>query len=217
MRRVGFLLDEIRLRGENSELRDEVVDLARRYAIVTPYTSYLIVEDEARRGVPVTLRSMQELDRNDAAKLSLQRGYEALPAQKAGEVASYGARANKSLKDAYSVDESLSTTQAEGRRAAIAAAPAGTAGTATGTKAITDLDAVQQNARVVNGKAFYQNGSQWADTESQQRKAAKTRRIQFASEEYFRLLSENTEAAQWLALGPNVQFTLGDTFFDIAE
>ncbi|HVV70582.1 MAG TPA: VIT domain-containing protein, partial [Verrucomicrobiae bacterium] len=37
-RRVGYLLDEIRLHGENSELRDEVTDLARKYGIVTPYT-----------------------------------------------------------------------------------------------------------------------------------------------------------------------------------
>jgi len=33
-----LLLDEIRLRGENSELRDEVTELARKYSIVTPYT-----------------------------------------------------------------------------------------------------------------------------------------------------------------------------------
>ncbi|HAM72114.1 MAG TPA: hypothetical protein DCM86_10770, partial [Verrucomicrobiales bacterium] len=47
-RRVGHLLDEIRLRGESQELRDEVVALARQYAIVTPYTAYLVTEDEAR-------------------------------------------------------------------------------------------------------------------------------------------------------------------------
>jgi len=214
MRRVGFLLDEIRLRGENKELRDEVVDLARRYAIVTPYTSYLIVEDEARRGVPVTMRSLQDLDRNESAKDSLGRSYYALPAQKAGDVASFGARANKSLKEANTVEESLALTQSEAKRATVAAAPV------TGgfrAKAEQEVEGLQQNARVVNGKAFYQNGQQWIDAEAQQKKAAKSRRIQFASEEYFKLLTENKDAAQWLALGPNVQFTLGDTYFEIAE
>ena len=57
-RRVGYLLDEIRLHGENSELRDEVTELARKYGIVTPYTAYLIVEDESQRNVPVRLRSL---------------------------------------------------------------------------------------------------------------------------------------------------------------
>ncbi|HEY2951563.1 MAG TPA: VIT domain-containing protein, partial [Verrucomicrobiae bacterium] len=42
-RRVGYLLDEIRLRGESKELKDEVTELARKYSIVTPYTAYLIV------------------------------------------------------------------------------------------------------------------------------------------------------------------------------
>ena len=60
-RRVGYLLDEIRLHGENTELRDEVTELARRYNIVTPYTAYLIVEDEERRHVPLTMQSLPQL------------------------------------------------------------------------------------------------------------------------------------------------------------
>lgn len=52
VRRVGFLLDEIRLRGESAEVKDEVVRLAKRFGIVTPYTSYLIVEDQGVAGRP---------------------------------------------------------------------------------------------------------------------------------------------------------------------
>ncbi len=44
-RKVAFLLDEIRLHGSNKELVDEVVRLATKFAIVTPYTSALVVED----------------------------------------------------------------------------------------------------------------------------------------------------------------------------
>lgn len=44
-RKVGFLLDEVRAKGEKPELRDEVITLARRWGIMTPYTSYLVVED----------------------------------------------------------------------------------------------------------------------------------------------------------------------------
>ncbi|MCC6421516.1 MAG: VWA domain-containing protein [Gemmataceae bacterium] len=49
-RKVGYLLDQIRANGEKKELVDEVVVLAKRYGITTPYTSYLIVPDAA---VPV--------------------------------------------------------------------------------------------------------------------------------------------------------------------
>ena len=44
-RKVGYLLDQIRANGERKELVDEVVALAKRYGITTPYTSYLIVPD----------------------------------------------------------------------------------------------------------------------------------------------------------------------------
>jgi Ca-activated chloride channel family protein len=44
-RKVGYLLDQIRANGENKELVNEVVALAKRYGIATPYTSYLVVPD----------------------------------------------------------------------------------------------------------------------------------------------------------------------------
>jgi Ca-activated chloride channel family protein len=44
-RKVGFLLDQIRNNGEQKELVDEVVKLAKKHGITTPYTSYLMVPD----------------------------------------------------------------------------------------------------------------------------------------------------------------------------
>jgi Ca-activated chloride channel family protein len=44
-RKVGFLLDEIRKNGEKKELLDEVLSLAKKYGIATPYTSWLVVPD----------------------------------------------------------------------------------------------------------------------------------------------------------------------------
>ncbi len=49
-RKVAFLLDAIRLHGAEPELVDEVKRLATRYAIVTPYTSGLVVEDSELEG-----------------------------------------------------------------------------------------------------------------------------------------------------------------------
>jgi Ca-activated chloride channel family protein len=44
-RKVGYLLDQIRINGEKRELVEEVVKLAKAYGITTPYTSYLIMPD----------------------------------------------------------------------------------------------------------------------------------------------------------------------------
>jgi len=43
-RKIGHLLKEIRLHGENRELVDEIVSLSVRYGIMTPYTSFLVDE-----------------------------------------------------------------------------------------------------------------------------------------------------------------------------
>ena len=48
-RKIGYLLTEIRLHGEDPELKEEVIQLSKKYGIITPYTSYLIVEEEKRR------------------------------------------------------------------------------------------------------------------------------------------------------------------------
>ncbi|MFQ6037437.1 MAG: VIT domain-containing protein [Candidatus Aminicenantales bacterium] len=45
-RRIGYLLEEIRLHGETQELVDEVKRLGIRFGIVTPYTSFLVTEEE---------------------------------------------------------------------------------------------------------------------------------------------------------------------------
>jgi Ca-activated chloride channel family protein len=44
-RKIGFLLEEIRVHGEQKELKEEVIKLAKEFGIVTPYTSYLVIED----------------------------------------------------------------------------------------------------------------------------------------------------------------------------
>jgi Ca-activated chloride channel family protein len=53
-RRIGYLLDEIRMHGENNELKDEIVELGVKYGVVTPYTSYLVTEEEALAAPGVT-------------------------------------------------------------------------------------------------------------------------------------------------------------------
>ena len=45
-RKIGHLLQQIRLHGENSELVDEIVSLSVRYGIMTPYTSFLVDESQ---------------------------------------------------------------------------------------------------------------------------------------------------------------------------
>src|SRR5690606_13784507 len=45
VRRVGEIIDELDLKGQNEELVKELVELATRHGILTPYTAFLADEN----------------------------------------------------------------------------------------------------------------------------------------------------------------------------
>jgi Ca-activated chloride channel family protein len=51
-RKIGYLVDQIRLHGERPELKEQIVELSKTYGVMSPYTSLLVQEDE-----PVALTS----------------------------------------------------------------------------------------------------------------------------------------------------------------
>jgi Ca-activated chloride channel homolog len=217
-RRVGYLLDEIRLHGENSELRDEVTDLARKYGIVTPYTAYLIVEDEKQRNVPDQLRSMDNLQRDQAAHAEAGRAWHQFKDERGGDSAVAGALSSLALRSA---EAPAAATAGAGaafqRRYGLATSVAPSAAAAPAENGPTRLVQYSQQSRFVSGKTFFQNNDQWVDSAIQRSSAAKRVRVQLGSPEYFTLLSEHPQAASWLALGQRVQFLLDGTVYEIVE
>ena len=60
-RKIGYLLNQIRLHGEGRELIDEIVELSVRYGIMTPYTSFLVDDEQdifTREGREETAKEM---------------------------------------------------------------------------------------------------------------------------------------------------------------
>ena len=214
-RRVGWLLDEIRLHGENAELKDEVTDLARKYGIVTPYTAYLIVEDETKRGVAVNVQTLPQL-RQDAAAYSMAgQAYDSLAKEKSGAAAVAGARYGLAMQQAAGAS-SLRGAQLEARRALVAAAPSLPSGGAD----VTVVDRVTQytqQQRCVGGRTFFQNGRQWTEAQVQQQSQARKVRVAFGSPDYFELLEKQPQTRAWLALGQNVQFVLHGIVYEIFD
>jgi Ca-activated chloride channel family protein len=219
-RRVGNLLDEIRLHGENAELRDEVTSLARKYGIVTPYTAYLIVEDEARRGVAVNMRSLQNMDKDRVVRAEAAKSWGALNSSLDGSQAIAGSQLNFSMKNANEVPALSAVPAAPASvfaRHSLGLGSAKVAATDVSGQAREQLVQYTQQARFVNGRNFFQNGSQWTDSEVQNNQNARHSRIQFNSPEYFAFVAKNAQALPWLALGQNVQFVLDHTVYEIYE
>jgi Ca-activated chloride channel homolog len=211
-RRVGWLLDEIRLHGESAELKDEVVRLARDWGIVTPYTAYLILEDEAARNLPVSRRTFQEMEEDkDAVNRSRSR-LDSVRKEASSESARAGAGAVGNSMAMQDMKGSLNLLQAREPDDLAKAAPAGS----YGYRAAQARNYAQQ-VQVVNGRAFYQNGSVWMDATAQAKKALRQRQVRFGSAEYFELLKKNPGTAAWLALGSNVDVVVDDTLVSIRE
>lgn len=173
-RRVGWLVDQIRSNGEQKELRDEVIDLGTRYGIVTPYTSYLATDGSERQ------LGFAAADRSSA------------PAAKAMSVArsrdndykmkneASGAGAVQTSKNARVQQEQVNLSVKDDE--------------------IVNIGGVQR----VGAKTFYLEKGSWTDGEHDEKLKLAEVRIKFASEEYFKLIEQEKELAQYLALGEQV-------------
>jgi len=185
--RIGYLLDEIRLHGQEKELVDEVTELARKFGIVTPYTSYLIMEDEKVRvrAADQTLNAMPA-----APRAALKGEYDAMQ-QSAGAASVQASKEVEAMKNATNMAQ-----------------------TNQGAKRMANMNAQSRN---VQGRAVYQIGNNWVDSKVQSVKNQNVRRVQFASKEWFDMLHKEPESAQFLALGRNVRFAMKDEVVEVYE
>lgn len=222
-RRVGYLLDEIRLHGENSELRDEVTDLARKFGIVTPYTAFLITEDEARRNVTLDRRSLPVLQENNEARKEAERSWSEFRGQRTGDSGVADSLSSMALKSADAPAVAAANSRAAfSRRYGLG--PGATAPGAAPSQGRVDvkskaevLTQLSSQSRFVGGKNFFLNNNCWVDSAIQKTPSAKRQVIKFGSDEYFELLNQRPEAREWLALGTRVQFLLAGTVYEIEE
>lgn len=185
-RRVGWLLEQIRgnqTRSAPKELRDEIVDLGTRYGIVTPYTSYLATDgSESRENLPrrTVLSSITGGAPQDKNKSAARR-----PSPAPNVAAQSGA-------DAVAMSKQQNAQQANVMAGA----------SQDKEDSIYLSSEIAQN---VGTKTFYnQSNNIWQDAEFKPERNLPEISIKFASEEYFNLLKQEKDLAQYFALGEEV-------------
>jgi Ca-activated chloride channel family protein len=200
MRRVGEIIDELDLKGQNQELVKELVELSTRHGIMTPYTSFLADENVDLRGLARNaatarerLNQLQEAEglggfEQREYKGRLQGAKQASPA--GGADFSFGSGGRKLGGQRYAV----------GDRAKAASGPAAPASKPqSGEAAPEDLPALEQTVRNVGAKSFYRRGKRWVDadvTEAQEKKAIRVKQF---SDEYFKLAEQQgSKLSQYL-------------------
>ncbi|MFH0946546.1 MAG: hypothetical protein V2A76_15225, partial [Planctomycetota bacterium] len=194
-RRVGYLLNEIRLHGAARELVDAVVELGREYGIVTPYTSALVLEEGERLrrisgsppmpGMPGRGAPAGPGTAGDRLEREVRSGLERLDAsdrdEEAGETAVATAKSSRRLQEATSL--SAAREWAHDQR--------------------IPVETVQ-----VAGWRLLKAGDLHIDMEFKESMASSMREIDAFSDEFFQLLEQHPELAPLLALGPELIFVL---------
>ena len=171
VRRVGEIIDQIDLQGENEELTSELVSLSEQHGIITPYTSFLAEEDASAR---------PRVGRLGAVRESLQRLRE-----EAGEDAFRQRFAKGRLKSA----SRLPASDEAGFGETQSAAPVANASSSNAD--ISNPNALQKRRLMhVGAKAFYWSDGCWKDAESIDADEKDAVRIERFTGAYFQLAEQ---------------------------
>ncbi len=196
-RKIGELLNTIRLNGENEELVDSIVRLSIRYGIITPYTSYLITEDDI---FTQTGRTDIMMEAEEQAAFDLDDTASGADAVEASEMA----------RDLSNADSAAAPPQAT--------APVGNAG---GTMGSSDGNAIDETDRgvanpvqYVGDRTFVYRDGKWIDTLFDGDNMEPTQ-VEFLSDAYFDLLDLDERVAEFLAVGDAVIFVIDGTAYEI--
>lgn len=222
VRKVGTLLDDIRLHGERPELRDEVVVLARHFGIVTPYTSYLVAPDEMIQPAPppVAMPSWDHQTTTGADSLASGTGggYEAeapsAPRTEAAQAMDDFSGFSGATAPPPS-PTSPTTTVAPSYRPADPSSATGESGRRLSSRLRDMRDAERSDeagastVRVIGGRTFSLTSGRWVD--ERYREGGRTLSVRSMSEAYFALLAARPELRAAFALGDRVVVTLDDT------
>jgi Ca-activated chloride channel family protein len=209
-RKIGALLNQIRLNGEKPELVDAVVRLSVRYGIITPYTSYLIQEND------ITAQGGGQGGQRDGAPrpIAIQ--------PTAGAMMPVGGAApssgEKAVDAAQESNNMAGAVQAQPAPTAMALMPTGTAGGPGGPTDKTEPNKgtgrANEPIKQVNDRTFVLRNGTWIDTlyTSDQMKVTP---VIFLSDEYFKLLDAHPEIKDYLAIGDHVIVVVGDIAYEV--
>jgi Ca-activated chloride channel family protein len=201
-RKVGYLLDQLRLNGESKEVIDELVDLSKKYGIVTPYTSYLIVEDEEKQVASHRIMRDELTLGNIAPQSSvnydaIKKSYSAIQ-EKSGSESVIISKEFQALNDQKNISQ-------------------GYAGRMNFVDSKGNKQELTQQVRNILGRAMYQNGMSWIDPAIQKKKYSQNVQIKYGSDDYFKLLNEKPLTAKFFSLGKNVKFVYEETLYEVSE
>ncbi|MFO0839388.1 MAG: VIT domain-containing protein [Phycisphaerae bacterium] len=206
-RKVAYLVDQIRLYGRSEELVSEVVRLATRHGIVTPYTSSLIVEE----GEALALAPAQDAVRRAVTPAAIPMGGGkgaggggTLAAGGGGRMASPGFAGDGKGGGLPAASPEASRQIAVGKQADVLIAGFS-----------KDDDEARERALVrhVRDKTFTLVDGRYVDNDWDGKK--EVRKVVAFSDEYFKLLDDQPELREFVAISDRMVIVWGQRVIEI--
>jgi Ca-activated chloride channel family protein len=208
-RRVGWLMEQIRTNGEQKELTDEIVDLGTRYGIVTPYTSYLALEDaEARRLSFAAGQNDETALRARPGAVNARRARGASPTTPGLGGTGGGARADSSTSETVTVFSAppipLPEEAARAKTGELAVRQSKRDRAQQEAIREEDEGALSLAVRKVGEKTFYMRDGVWTDSEFKEAGKLPETAVEFGGDDYFALIKREPQLARFFSLGERV-------------
>jgi len=166
--------------------------------------------------VPPQMRSFQELSDDREVSGRARDSIDSVKKEAASEKSRSGATAVQNAQSLGQLKFGSYEAQAAQTYGMEKAPASGAQGSSQGYRASQTRNYAQQ-VRIVKGRAFYQNGNIWTDSTAQSARGLRNKSVRFASAEYFDLLKKHPDAAQWLALGYDVDVVIGGVLYNVRQ
>jgi Ca-activated chloride channel family protein len=202
-RRIGEIIDELDLRGQNQELVDELVQLSLKHGILTPYTSFLAdegvsVHDRAAFGRRAAEATRDQLGQVTGQAGVAQRAFKGNLQRAHAAPAGMGAAMGGMLADS----EAKKLVEARGRGLLVQDAQGQTT--------------VTTSVRQVGRKTFYRKQNVWQDAEVTEADLKQAQVIrQFSPESFDLAASLDGQAGKYLTFSEPVVVRLGDRVYRV--
>ena len=211
-RKIGALLNTIRLNGEDPELVDAIVRLSIRYGIITPYTSFLITEDDI----------FSQSGREEAQGMVEQESTNAF-SEDSGAVAVDAAESAADLSAANAPMEAPAAPPPDRRRdsarktmdeLAVLRAGQWLAVMVMRRRDDGSYSPEGQAMQYAGDRTFVWRDGAWIDTLYDPDTMTPTK-VVFLSDEYFELLDLDPAIGEFLALGEHVLFVWEGAAYEV--
>ena len=236
-RRIGQIIDEIDLHGEDKELVDELILLSKRHGILTPYTAYLAEErtdlNDMQSGRRVARQGLQRLEAEVGESAFRQRDFK-------------GNLKNASRADSmFAMEESMEMEMAQSAPARLPRSPGssirggrgfavdpsqsaasqgsafgGAGGNSSGMPADEGKVAtkrLKERVKQIATKTFYLRADRYVDSAATKEQIAAAKTIEQFTDEYFKLLeSLDEDGKAYLAQEKEVLVLINDKAYIIS-